>query len=175
MISSYLNLLLLASLESIRSLRKKRGDQRPLRQPKAIVSPPKFGPDDQSSSSSSLEDEDELKTPNAEKASSFTVIKRNFSHKTSDVERTAKMGEMNSVANEFSGTGPARVRWADMIEVVRLNLAAGLTREQRSLQEVSSTCSISLFLTFARFFRFLRGVITGKAICDAFLNPCRQL
>ncbi|KAL5966443.1 Rho guanine nucleotide exchange factor 16, partial [Taenia solium] len=121
--------------ESIRSLRKKRGDQRPLRQPRAIVSPPEFGPDDQSSSSSSPEDEDELKTPSSEKASSFTVIKRNLSHKPSDVERTAKMGEMNSVANEFSGTGPARVRWADMLEVVRLNLAAGLTKEQRSLQE----------------------------------------
>ncbi|KAL5109203.1 Rho guanine nucleotide exchange factor 16 [Taenia crassiceps] len=121
--------------ESIRSLRKKRGDQRPLRQPKAIVSPPKFGPDDQSSSSSSLEDEDELKMPSSEKASSFTIIKRNLSHKPSDIERTAKMGEMNSVANEFSGTGPARVRWADMLEVVRLNLAAGLTKEQRSLQE----------------------------------------
>ncbi|VDM24248.1 unnamed protein product [Hydatigera taeniaeformis] len=123
------------SCESIRSLRKKRGDQRPLRQPKAIVSPPKFGPDDQSSSSSSLEDEDDSKPLSSEKTSSFTVIKRNLSHKPSDVERTAKMGEMNSVANEFSGTGPARVRWADMIEVVRLNLAAGLTKEQRSLQE----------------------------------------
>ncbi|VDO05775.1 unnamed protein product [Rodentolepis nana] len=42
---------------------------------------------------------------------------------------------MNSVANEFSGTGPARVRWADMAEVQRLNLAEGLTKEQRSLQE----------------------------------------
>ncbi|KAH9284048.1 Rho guanine nucleotide exchange factor 16 [Echinococcus granulosus] len=121
--------------ESIRSLRRKRGDQRPLRQPKAIVSPPKFGPDDQSSSSSSSGDEDELKTPSSAKASSFTVIKRDLSRRRSDVERTAKMGEMNSVANEFSGTGPSRVRWSDMLEVVRLNLAAGLTKEQRSLQE----------------------------------------
>lgn len=121
--------------ESIRSLRKKRGEQRPLQQPKAIVSPPKFGPDDQSSSTSSS-DESDLKMPNTERASSFTVIRRDLSRKRSDVERTAKVGEMNNVANEFSGTGPARVRWAEMPEVVRRNLTTGLTKEQRSLQEV---------------------------------------
>lgn len=46
------------------------------------------------------------------------------------------MGEMNNVAKEFSGSGPARVRWTDMPEVIRRNLAEGLTKEQRSLQEV---------------------------------------
>lgn len=46
------------------------------------------------------------------------------------------MGEMSTVANELSGSGPARVRWADMPEVIRRNLAEGLTKEQRSLEEV---------------------------------------
>ena len=132
--------------ESIRSLRKKRGEQRPLRQPKAIVSPPKFGPDDQSSSSSSS-DESDLKMPNSDKGS-FRVIRRELSRKRSDVERTAKAGEMNTVANEFSGTGPARVRWGEMPEVVRLNLAAGLTKEQRSLQEVLLSLSQNIFTYF---------------------------
>lgn len=119
---------------SIRSLRKKKSNQRSLKEPKAIVAPPKFGPDDQSSSSSSSSDDE---TPGVGRpGSNFTVIKQDHSRKKSDVERTAKFGEMNSVANEFSGTGPARVRWADMPDVIRLNLAAGLNKEQRSLQEV---------------------------------------
>ncbi|KAM7535406.1 hypothetical protein Aperf_G00000097527 [Anoplocephala perfoliata] len=118
--------------ESLRSLRRKRANQLPAKEPKAIIVPPKFGPDDHtSSSSSSSEDE----TPGIGKPSNFTVIKRDDSRKRSDIERTAKFGEMNTVANELSGTGPSRVRWADMPEVVRRNLAAGLTKEQRSLQE----------------------------------------
>ncbi|VUZ55070.1 unnamed protein product [Hymenolepis diminuta] len=118
--------------ESIRSLRKKKGEQRPLKEPKAIVAPPKFGPDDQSSTSTSSSDDENAGLP---KSSNFTVIKKDVVRKKSDVERTAKMGEMNNVAKEFSGSGPARVRWTDMPEVIRRNLAEGLTKEQRSLQE----------------------------------------
>ncbi|VDD79832.1 unnamed protein product [Mesocestoides corti] len=121
--------------ESIRSLRRKRGDQRPARPAQPIVAPPKFGPDEQSSSTSSSDDESDVQTSGPRKTSSFTVIKRDLPRKRSDVERTAKFGEMNTVANEFSGTGPARVRWMDMPEVKRRNLLAGMTKEQRSLEE----------------------------------------
>lgn len=71
--------------------------------------------------------------------------------------------EMHMFVNEVAGTGPNRVRWAEMPQVVESNLASNLSSQQRKLQEAL----FEIITSEASYYRTLSLLVDGfyKAPC----------